>query len=151
MFKIPLKILSIFSKKPNKNRGPGRKIPIKFEVRSWDNHLKNIENWQRENARDLWLDAKYSTKPLYHYSWENDVVVNFVAEPNNEFDSKAIAVYLNGKHIGYVPKPINQTYYDLILKKKSAYAQIHGGHRKRIDEYGDLILEKGDPVVVIEI
>lgn len=124
---------------------------IEFEVRTWNEYAENIIKWQSQNARDLWVNGKYSEKPLYHYSWENNIPVNFVAEPTNEYDSKAIAVYLDGLHIGYVPREINIKFHDFILRTGTVFASIHGGDRKIIDEYGDLIVEKFNPIVEIII
>lgn len=124
---------------------------LKFEVRTWNEFAKNIRAWQALNAKDQWKAATYTTKPIYHYSWRSNVPVNFVAEPTNEYDDKAIAVYLDGLHIGYVPHEVNVIYHDVILKTGTALAEIHGGDRKKIDEYGDIVVEKFNPIVEVEI
>ena len=43
---------------------PNEAIPFSFEIRSWNEYMDNISKWQKENARDQWVDAKYSNKPL---------------------------------------------------------------------------------------
>lgn len=124
---------------------------LKFEVRTWNEFAENIRAWQALNAKDQWKGAAYTTKPIYHYAWRSNVPVNFVAEPTNEYDDRAIAVYLDGLHIGYVPHEVNVIYYDVILKTGTALAEIHGGDRKKIDEYGDILVEKFNPIVEVEI
>ena len=132
---------------------PSAKVPdiLNFTVRSWGEYNSNIEAWQSKNARDLWVNANYTEKPIYHYSWENNIPVFFQAEPKNEYDSNAIAVYLEDTKIGYVPRDTNIQYYNFILKKKYGVASIHGGDRKKLDSYGDLIVERFDPIVDVEI
>lgn len=124
---------------------PTNQIP-NFAVRSWGEYLQNIATWQHNNARHQWVNASFSSKPLYEYSWSN-AVVNLVAEPSNEFDTQAIAVYLDGMHIGYVPHEINDNFHKALLAHPRVYAKIHGGSAKFIDEYGDLIVTKRDPIV----
>lgn len=124
---------------------------LRFEVRTWDDFAENIKMWQSQNARHQWIGANYTNKPIYQYSWKSNIPINFVAEPTNEYDDKAIAVYLDGLHIGYVPREINIKYHDFILNTGTALADIHGGNRKRLDEYGDVIVEKFNPIVDVEI
>lgn len=141
----------IFSSIPLDN--PSAKVPdvLSFTVRSWGEYNSNIEAWQSKNAKDLWVDTTYTEKPIYHYSWKNNIPVFFVAEPDNIHDNKAIAVYLDGVQIGYVPRETNIIYHNHILKIGKGIASIHGGNRKKLDSYGDLIVEKFDPVVDVEI
>lgn len=124
---------------------------LKFELRTWNDFAEHIRMWQSQNARHQWIGANYTDKPIYQYSWKSNIPVNFVAEPTNEYDNKAIAVYLDGLHIGYVPHEINIKYHDFILNTGTAIAEIHGGNRKRLDEYGDVIVEKFDPIVEVSI
>lgn len=124
---------------------------LNFEIKTWDNFAENIRSWQSKNTRNQWENATFSEKPLYEYSWEEDIPVNFVAEPTNVHDSNAIAVYLDGLHIGYVPREINENHHDFILGTGTALASIHGGDRKRLDEFGNVVLEEFNPIVEINI
>ena len=125
---------------------------IKFTVRAWGEFLNNINEWQKEYARDQWIDGKFSNKPLYQYAWKTATdSISFIPEPENEFDEYAIGVYLDGEQVGYVPRPKNETHYNELIKAKTITADIHGGNSKYIDQYGDLILEKNDPVVEITV
>lgn len=45
---------------------------------------------------------------------QRDAPVTLIREPFNTYDSKAIAVYLDGVKIGYVPRPVNQFVWFLI-------------------------------------
>lgn len=124
---------------------------ISFHVRTWGEYAQNIETWQSKNAKDLWINAEYSAKPTYHYSWEDYVPIKFVAEPNNEYDDHAIAVYLDDMQVGYVPRDTNYKYYDILTSLGSTLATVRGGDRKKLDEYGDLIVEKSEPVIDVKI
>ena len=132
---------------------PAKKaISVKFTVRAWDEFLDNIVEWQKKNARDQWIGANFTNKPLYQYAWKTVTdSVSFIPEPENEFDQYAIGVYLNGEQVGYVPRPKNETHYNELLNAKTITADIHGGSSKYMDEYGDLIVDKNDPVVEIKI
>lgn len=121
-----------------------------FEVRSWGKHLDNISKWQSENTREQWVNAKFSSRPLYQYSWaSNTGHIRFVPEPENEYSNLAIEVYLDNYKIGYIPDPLNKQYYNKLINAKEIKADIYGGNSKHIDEYGDLITEKRDPIVKI--
>lgn len=135
-----------------KEQNDKKLIPIKFEVRSWEKYIDNISRWQRENARDQWINGKYSSKPLYQYSWTSITDgIRLVPEPKNEHDRYAIEVYIDNYMVGYVPKPINEQYYKKLIKTKEIKADVHGGNSKYIDEYGDLIVDKRDPVVKVTV
>lgn len=139
-------------KSSNKNSRTAQKnkdepINISFRVRTWGEYARNIETWQPKHAKDLWVGAKYSAKPTYHYSWEENVLIVFVAEPNNVYDDHAIAVYLDGIQVGYVPRDTNHIYYEILTDLGSTMADVHGGDCKRLDEYGNLIVEKFDPII----
>lgn len=130
------------------------KVPsdISFKVATWGQHADNIKKWQAEFARDNWAnDPEFKDKSIYHYAWKNDVPVRFVPEPENDADDKAVAVYLNSYHIGYVPRPINSQNYSLLISNPFATAQVHGGDRKYKDEYGDVIKKIDDPIVEVLI
>lgn len=124
----------------------------KFAILSWGDSLQNLKNWQRNNARDQWINAKYSAKKLYHYSWiQNSARASLRAEPTNPHDKKAIALYLDDLHVGYVPREINELYYDHLLSLSNVTVNIHGGDAKYIDETGDLISDKSDPIVEVTV
>lgn len=117
--------------------------PLKFTIISWGEFAENITKWQNENARDQWINAKYSSKRLFQYSWETLTEnVRLVPEPNNRHDKNAIAVYLKDSHVGYVPRPVNEQHYKKLIASSELKADIHGGSFKYLDEYGDLIVDK---------
>ncbi len=119
---------------------------LSFPVKTWDNYEENIKRWQSKNAKNNWVNAKYRPKPLYEYEW-TDTVVKFIAEPNNNFDEKAIAVYLDNLQIGYVPREINKIYYKEILQAKKAKASVHGGNRRFLDGSGKVVQQNFGPIV----
>lgn len=124
---------------------------LAFQVRSWEEYLDNISEWQKANARDQWVNAKYSSKKLYQYSWMTTNDIKLIPEPKNEHDKYAIGVHLGQYKIGYIPKPVNEQYYRQLIKDGEIKADIHGGNSKCIDAYGDLIVDKQNPVVEITI
>lgn len=40
-------------------------------------------------------------------------IVELVGEPSNKFDRSAVKVLLNDTHVGYIPKPLNVTIWNL--------------------------------------
>lgn len=145
-------LIGFFESIKSKQSAPRANTSFSFEIKSWGNDLQNISKWQKENARDQWSNAKYSSKKLYQYSWVNTTGrIKFVPEPKNEYDKFAIVVYLDNYKIGYIPKPINEQHYKKLLNCKNIEVDIHGGSSKYIDEYGDLIVNKGEPVVKVTV
>lgn len=67
--------------------------------------------------------------------------VEFVFEPDNEYDPNAIAIYVEGEQIGYVERELTSHVRDLIEsgKLKSAYCQIVGGKYKIYDSVEESI------------
>lgn len=124
---------------------------ISFRVKSWGDDLNNISKWQQENARNQWINGKYSKKPLYKYSWMNSENVKLYPEKTNPFDEYAIKVELDRCKIGYVPRPINEEYYKKLLKAKTVTADIHGGDSKFIDEIDDLVIKRDTPIVKVTV
>lgn len=147
------KLNDYLSKQHIKDPVPFKKpSPIKFKVMSWGEFSKNITRWQKENAKDQWINARHSTKKLYRYSWLTDAEnIVFKPEPKNEHDKNAIAVYLGNYQIGYVPRVVNEQYHNKLIKVKRIEAEIHGGDSKYKDEYGDLIVDRNEPVVDITV
>ena len=123
----------------------------KIKIVSWGNHLKHIREWQKENARDQWVNAKYGSKKLYQYSWMSDVPIELIHEKHNEFDNQAIIVVLNGYDVGYIPRPTNREHFNQLLKLKNVTATVRGGDSKFKDQYGDIVKINDDPVVEIEV
>ena len=126
-------------------------IPPDFQVKTWGTYLTNLKQYQAKIARKQWHEATYSKKPLYEYSWETITTKAALrAEPNNEHDSNAIAVYLENYHIGYVPRVINEKYHAALLARKNKITvELHGGNRKYIDDYGNLIETEDDPMAEV--
>ncbi|MGI6751119.1 MAG: hypothetical protein ACOX4U_00640 [Anaerovoracaceae bacterium] len=125
--------------------------PLKFEVMSWGQYVINIMEWQTANAKDQWVDGNYSEKRLYQYAWTKTYDVLLIANPSNEFDQYAIEVLLGGKKIGYVPDPINKQYYNELLNSKDLYADVRNGNSKYLDIYGDLVVDKKNPIVDLTV
>ena len=127
-----------------------RRPLISFKIVSRDQHLENLERWQAENDRPQWQGATYTSKPLYEYSWAtNSTSASLRPEPDNPHDNKAIAVYLDNYHIGYVPQRISSRYYDVLIKNPLVTVHVHGGNSRYLDDDGQLVLVKGEPVAEI--
>lgn len=59
------------------------------------------------------------TAGLGHHSIDDNPVgtdVKLIQEPKNPYDKKAVACYLDGVKIGYVPRPLNQFIWHLTDK-----------------------------------
>lgn len=150
IFSNIFKSLSELSKKELEKKKAEPKVQLNFEVVAWGEYLRNLEAVQKKYARDQWIDATYSKKPLYHYSWITDKThCTLRPEPKNPYDEKAIAIYFDDLQIGYVPRSVNEKYYKKLLKNLLVKIEIHGGERKYKDDYGDLIKENGDIIAKV--
>src|ERR1044072_5577859 len=52
--------------------------------------------------------------------------VQLVADPNNEYDSTAVAVYSDDVHIGFVPKESNSALFAVLMDGAEISAEIIG-------------------------
>lgn len=80
------------------------------------------------------IDEDLEDKEIWEYDFPQ-YDVEFVFEPDNKYDTNAIAIYVEGKQIGYVERDLTAHVRDLIEsgKLKSAYCQIVGGKYKIYD------------------
>lgn len=124
---------------------------IKVSVKSWGKYNNNITEWQKSHAKDQWINANFTSKNLYQFSWMNDIPAKLIHDKTNEFDTKAILVLIDNIEVGYIPKPINEQHFKSLLSAKNVKAAIHGGNAKYKDEYGDIILNAYSPLVDLYI
>lgn len=96
--------------------------------------------------------SKYATKKIYRYkNYKSEC--ELVPEPKNPHDKNAIAIFVKGKMIGYVPKDDN-----LLVKKimalnpeYDAKVRITGGDYKIVDIDEDVEKFKRDLSVYVDI
>jgi hypothetical protein len=50
--------------------------------------------------------------------------VELQADPDNEYDSTAVAVYAQGEHIGFVPKESNSQIFRLLMDDEPVDAEV---------------------------
>ena len=115
-----------------------------FTVAGFDHYQNELASLLEEKNEEYSYSAKKMMEEylgrIYQYEVEYRLV-QFVPEPENEFDPNAIAVYCDGVKIGYVPIKNQKDVEGLT----SAEAEIYGGKWKEVvgDEY-DYELETGE-------
>lgn len=105
----------------------------KFPVAGFDYYQEELKEFLTEpnldyNSTDI--DKEYE----FYTEW---LTAELKDEPENEFDSGAIAVYVQGVKIGYVAKKDQQRVRD--LGASECDVEIYGGrfHKAVFDEYGE--------------
>ena len=75
---------------------------------------------------------------VYKYDGWVASSLSFESEPNNEFDSHAVKIFVDDIHIGYIPKKEAKRVFDLIENNNQykfiAQLSIVGGDSKIIDD-----------------
>lgn len=126
--------------------------PLSLDIVGTAYYRNNINLWQSENNRDQWFNGRYSSKPLYQYSYLDNVNdVYLIPEPENKHDKNAIAVYLGNQKAGYIPSDQNAAVGIYIRQPYYVTAKLFGGDSKQLDRYGDLIVTKNDYKMRIQI
>ena len=91
---------------------------------------------------DLLAQDGPTSRMIYEYSTELPSSVSLIPEPQNAHDPNAIAVYVGGHHVGYVPAVETANVKPLIAAKYKATAVLSGGRWKRV-VVGDYV-ERGE-------
>lgn len=110
-----------------------------IKVAGITNYTKGVLSLGRENPeyeyskRDI-IENGLENEKIYQYEFRT-LPAEFVYEPENEYDSNAIAIYVTGVKIGYVKKGATAHIRNLIEsgKLESASCEIVGGNYKRLD------------------
>ena len=102
------------------------------------------ENPEYEYSKKEILEYGLEDEDIFEYLFD-ELPATFVYEPENEYDSNAIAVYVSGVKIGYVKKGSTSHIRKLIEsgRLESASCEISGGKYKRLDSE-DNTLEKSE-------
>ena len=110
-----------------------------IKVAGISNYLENVMDFAVEND-----EYEYTKKQIIAENLEDEEIpeytfmdrpAEFIFEPDNEYDSNAIAIYVATKKIGYVPKERIPFIKDIIDSKrlKSATCEFVGGNYKIYD------------------
>ena len=100
-------------------------------------------------------DADFAEKheggrPVYEYRLKRGSEVSLVPEPTNEHDPNAIAVYINGKQVGYVPADETEEVRQYLAAPYSVRAWISGGASKCV-QGGRVVTKASQMDVEVEI
>ena len=86
---------------------------------------------------------------VYQYSFRN-LTCTLVPEPDNPYDSDAVAVYVNDKKVGHVPADMCTTVKNIIQSPCDIHAKVGGGATKKVvDEC--VIIDKFEYNVTVSI
>lgn len=106
----------------------------------------------KKNSENLWDKISPNSRTLFKYkSIRNYSNVELIREPNNEYDSNAIAVILDGFKVGYISSNDNIQVGSILKNIKNISADINGGDFKKIDKDGDLIKILNDYNITIHL
>jgi len=109
-----------------------------------------------QRHRDFGLsDADFIAKHdngrgVYEYRIKRGADVSLVPEPTNPHDRNAIAVYVDGKQLGYVPAELTADVRRMMARDYAARAYVSGGARKRVAD-GRVITDSYDLTLNVEI
>ena len=91
-----------------------------------------------QRHRDFGLsDADFIAKHdngrgVYEYRLKRSSEVSLLPEPENQHDRNAIAVYIDGKQLGYVPAELTADVRQIMSRDYAVRAYVSGGARKRV-------------------
>lgn len=89
-------------------------------------------------------------RPVYEFKLKRSSKVELIPEPTNEHDPDAIAVYVDGAHVGYVPASETGEVRQLLAAPCSIRGWIAGGARKKVVN-GRVVTEASDLNMYVEI
>ena len=86
------------------------------------------------------LKKKYQEKPVFEYTFPT-FVPELIAEPDNEYDPNAIAIYANGEKVGYVKKGSTARVRNIMKDRKLIGMKllIGGGNRRWYDYMSECV------------
>lgn len=136
----------------NKNKNIPKYNNLNLIVAGTYFRKKEIEEFMKKNSENLWDKISPNSRTLFKYkSIRNYSNVELIREPNNEYDSNAIAVVLDGFKVGYISSNDNIQVGSILKNIKNISADINGGDFKKIDKDGDLIKILNDYNITIHL
>ena len=109
-----------------------------------------------QRHRDFGLsDADFIAKhdngrAVYEYRLKRDAEADLEFEPENPHDRNAIAVYINKKHVGYVPADLTGEARRIMAGPYCVRAWAGGGARKRVID-GRVVTNSTDIDLYVEL
>jgi len=89
-------------------------------------------------------------RTVYEYDLKRGAKIELIPEPTNQHDSNAIAVYVDGAHVGYVPASETADVRQLLAAPYSVRGWIAGGARKSVQS-GRVVTEATGVNMYVEI
>lgn len=132
-------------------RTPALKLSENFRVAGTSFHEKEIEEIGTDN-----MDYEMSKKEIVDAGLEDERIykleffpysAELIPEPENPYDPKAIMVFVDGVHVGYIKKGSTSRVRNLLEAGGKISAEIHGGPYKVIyldDENDKYEIEHGE-------
>lgn len=129
---------------------PALKLSENFRVAGTSFHEKEIEeigtdNLNYEMTKKEIVDAGMEDERIYKLEFF-PCSAELIPEPENPYDSKAIMVFVDGVHVGYIKKGSTSRVRNLLEAGGKVSAEIHGGPYKVIyldDENDKYEIEHG--------
>lgn len=131
-------------------RTPALKLSENFRVAGTSFHEKEIEeigtdNLNYEMTKKEIVDAGMEDERIYKLEFF-PCSAELIPEPENPYDPKAIMVFVDGVHVGYIKKGSTSRVRNLLESGGKVSAEIHGGPYKVIyldDENDKYEIEHG--------
>lgn len=89
-------------------------------------------------------------KRVFQYYFSRNSKVDLVEEPENLHDQNAIAVYVNGEKIGYVPANLAPELHSILKQEYSVSAFLKGGPRRWV-EGNEVLTDSSDMEVELTV
>lgn len=113
---------------------------IEIKVAGFDFYQNELKELLTMPNEDYSLSAKAFREEVFDRCYQFDtewLSAEIVPEPENEFDPNALAVYVDGVRIGYVPRK-DQAKVNSVTPT-SVDVEIYGGKFKDLDEDDNII------------
>lgn len=91
-----------------------------------------------------------SGRAVYEWNLKRGSKVELVPEPANEHDPNAIAVYVDGAHVGYVPADETEDVQQLLAVPHFVRGWVGGGASKKVED-GRVVTKASDINLYVEI
>lgn len=147
----------LFQKKEAQTQESGQLVKEDFHVAGSSYYSANIkklacanEDWKK-SGKKLAAEGKVMEK-IFRYTYINKPV-KLIPEPKNPHDKNAVAVYVAGEQVGYIPAEDAPHVRQVLSSKKIKYISsfIGGGDYKVVSEDGTVVKMDGDVKISVRI
>lgn len=149
------KLLGISNNTQARKRSAGSQDKMQFRVAGlfarMDAFYEVAQRHRDFGLSDADFIAKHDNgRPVYEYRLKRSAEADLEFEPENPNDRNAIAVYIDGKHVGYVPADLTDEARRIMSAPYCVSARAEGGARKRVVD-GRVVTSSSDINICVEL